>query len=550
MKCTRYLAAGASVLAIAAIASLAASASAHTYYFPYKKGSTMRLDPNKPLVHVGPSEPAFVPAKTAKSGKWADLKRALPFVDGPWNPKQLTDGTVLFIDFCTQPAQWYRLTPDSKGNYIYGKWSKIAPMPSGYSPLFFSSEVLTDGRFIINGGEYNATQNENCGSQAESHGGALYDPAKDSWSAVSPPTGWSDIGDAESVMLPDGSYMLADCCDEAEAIATISGTNVSWTSTGAGKADDDNEEGWNNLPGGDLFDVDVWKLCNPGDNYETYNPSTGSWTTQGCTPDTLTITSTRELGPAALTPSFGTSGTIVQFSGDPSLGVNDIYDVASNTWTSGPVMTYNGTIYDVADGPAVTLPNGHILVEASPGTFEAPSHFWDWGFSKKGTLTVTQVAEPTQAANTSSFEGNLMLLPTGQVIWDDSQVSPNEISVYTERQTVKKAWWPVVSSVSNKLHIGSTGNAISGTNFNGFDRGAVYGDDAQEDTNFPLVRFTNSKTGDVCYAKSYNFSTMGVWTTGTTNASFDIPTSCEAGSSILQVVVNGIASRGMRVRLN
>jgi hypothetical protein len=104
--------------------------------------------------------------------------------------------------------------------------------------------------------------------------------------------------------------------------------------------------------------------------------------------------------------------------------------------------------------------------------------------------------------------------------------------------------------VNSTLTIGSTGNAISGTNFNGWDLGGTYGDDAQAATNFPIVRITNTSSGDVCFGRSYNFSTMGVWTTGTTNATFDIPASCETGASTLQVIVNGIASKSMAVTLN
>ena len=48
----------------------------------------------------------------------------------------------------------------------------------------------------------------------------------------------------------------------------------------------------------------------------------------------------------------------------------------------------------------------------------------------------------------------------------------------------------------------------------------------------------------------YNFSTLGVWTKGTTSASFDIPESCETGASTLQVTVNGIASNGVAVKLS
>jgi hypothetical protein len=189
-------------------------------------------------------------------------------------------------------------------------------------------------------------------------------------------------------------------------------------------------------------------------------------------------------------------------------------------------------------------------VQASPGTFSTPSHFWEFKYVKRtGKWKTTQVSDPTHASSTSSFEGNLMPLPTGQVLWDQSQAG-TEVAVYTPVGRPKAAWLPVVSSVSSSLTRGSTNNAISGTNFNGFDLGGVYGDDAQSYTNYPLVRITNNGTGDVCYAKSHNFSTMGVWTTGTTNATFDIPNSCETGASILQVIVNGIASTGTAVTLS
>jgi len=42
--------------------------------------------------------------------------------------------------------------------------------------------------------------------------GAIYDPVKNGWTSVAPPTGWKTIGDAQSVILPNGTYMQADCC--------------------------------------------------------------------------------------------------------------------------------------------------------------------------------------------------------------------------------------------------------------------------------------------------------------------------------------------------
>ena len=86
-----------------------------------------------------------------------------------------SNGTVLVHD---EPdnnttggtTAWYKLTPDSKGSYIDGTWSKIASMPAGYTPLYFASAILPDGRMIVEGGEY-------IGENAVwSNEGAIYNP--------------------------------------------------------------------------------------------------------------------------------------------------------------------------------------------------------------------------------------------------------------------------------------------------------------------------------------------------------------------------------------
>ncbi|HEX3663950.1 MAG TPA: hypothetical protein VHU23_01790 [Rhizomicrobium sp.] len=530
---------GVSMLALAAIGTLCTSASARPVYRPYTFG-VVPPDPNTPTVRLGTVERPYVAPKKSKSGKWTDVGNLPAFAQyGPWQPQLLTDGTVLVLAAGTQ--QWYKLSPDKKGQYTDGTWNAIAPMPAGDCPLYFASQILTDGRLIINGGEYNV-----CGS-GESTAGSLYDPVKDSWTSVTPPSGWTNIGDADSIILPNGTYMLAECCNANEALASISGTTVNWKAqSGYGS---NSEEGWTALPGGNVLTVDVWNIGSNYDDYEIYDPTTGTWSLAGTTPDLLTNGS-KELGPAPLTPLYGKQGTIIQFSGNPTTGINDIYDVASGTWKSGPVMEINSSIYDCADGPAATLPGGNVLVQASPGVYAAPSHFWEFSISKKGKVTATQVNDTKEAPNDPSYYGNLLLLPTGQVLWDDSQDPKLEVSVYTAKGKPKAAWLPVVSSVSAKLKHGSKGNAISGTNFNGWDLGGTYGDDAQSATNFPIVRITNNSTGDVCFGRSYDFSTMGVWTTGTTNAEFDLPKTCETGASTLQVVVNGIASAGTSVTVS
>jgi hypothetical protein len=554
MKTKNCLTAGASVLAMAAMASFATGACAHDIYLPYHFGSPVP----KPIPLVTqPYRAPYVAPKKSKSGTWTDVG-SVPFTnEGGWGPLQLTDGSVIIKHAFTGTAgTWYKLAPDKKGNYTDGTWTQIATMPAGYSPDGYASQVLTNGNVLIEGGEYNAGQGD------WSNKGAIYDPVANAWTSVTPPSGWASIGDSESVILPDGTYMLADCCffgTGEQVTATVSGTTVKWaTPTKTWTCNKNNsgypcmdEEGFTSLPGGDIFLVDVWDYTSTSDEYWIYDTTAGTWSQPGSTPDRMSDTSYFELGPAPLTPLGSKQGTIIQMTANTATqsAPNDVYNVATGKWTTGPTLKVGGTTYIMADAPAAVLPDGNVLVEAGPGYSVTPSAFFELKTSKTGVVTATQVNDTKTSENSSDFTGNLLPLPTGQVIWDNSQYS-TEVAVYTPKGKPKAAWLPVVSSVSDTLTVGSTANAISGTNFNGFSLGGYYGDDSQQATNYPLVRITNTKTGDVCFGRSYSFSTMGVYTTGSTNAEFDIPSTCETGASTLQVVVNGIASAGVSVTLN
>ncbi len=495
--------------------------------------------PLKAFGHVGPYAPPYAAPAISKSGIWKDYTGSLPFKQGPETALLLTDGTVMVHDVCY--GQWYRLTPDKKGKYESGSWSTLAPMPNGYGPLYFASEVLPDGRMIVSGGEYNGPTG-NC-SQTWTTKGAIYDPVRDNWISVIPPSGWTTIGDGESAILPDGRYMLADCCSTNEAIGSISGNSVTWTSTGNGKADENWEESWVLLPGGDLITVDADVHLESTNQVEIYDASKGKWSVTGTTAQELVDPNSHEIGPAVLRPD----GNLVWFGAEPH---NDIYNIAHGSWAAGPNFTISG--YDCEDAPAALLPSGNVLVQASPGIFNTPSHFWEFRLSKKGNATLTQVDDPRTASGVSSYYGRFLELPTAQVLWTNSGefARISEVATYTPKGQPNASWLPVISSVASNLQVESKDNAISGTNFNGFSQGATFGDDAQMSSNYPLVRIANDATGHVCYARSHDFSTMGVWTTGTTSAAFDIPKRCETGASTLQVVVNGLASAGAKVTLN
>ena len=106
-------------------------------------------------------------------------------------------------------------------------------------------------------------------------------------------------------------------------------------------------------------------------------------------------------------------------------------------------------------------------------------------------------------------------------------------------------------SLASTLTHGVNNNLITGTQFNGLSQCAYYGDDNQSATNWPMVRITNSTTGKVVYARTHNFSTMGVATGAKlVSAKFDIPATIGIGASTLEVVANGIPSAAVAVTID
>jgi hypothetical protein len=442
----------------------------------------------------------------------------------------LTDGSVLVNSFffSSHVDSWYRLVPDNTGSYIHGTWITAGNLPSGYNPLYFASATLPTGNVMVMGGEYNN------GSAVWTTLGASYNPKTNKWTSVKAPTGWSTIGDAQSVVLPSGKLMLANCCTAEASIATISGGTVTWAATGTGKADSNDEEGWTLLPNGKVLAVNAYTsggCCAMG--YQTYDPATGVWTTgAGTTVVNLVDPGSFELGPAVLRPD----GTVFYAGATTN---NAIYNSTTGTWSAAP--KFGGTL-DIADGPGALLPSGNVLLDASPGVFKTGSKFFEWDGTKLNATTA-----PANAPIDSSYVGNFVVLPTGQIFFTDFS---STAEIYTPSGTYNTAWQPTITSVSATLTHGTSNHVIKGTQFNGFSQGAAYGDDNQSATNFPLVRITDA-AGHVVYCKTHNFSTMGIVTGSTVvSAQFDVPSTIATGAASLVVVTNGIPSAAKSVTIN
>jgi hypothetical protein len=141
----------------------------------------------------------------------------------------------------------YKLTPDIQGSYVNGTWSQVTSLPADCGPLWCALAVLADSRVIVEGGELNFTQ------MIWTNKGAIYDPVANAWTRVNPPPGWSNIGDAQSAVFFDKRFMVANAVSRQQAI--LDPVTLTWTLTGAGKFDLNDEEGWTLLPSGKILTI-------------------------------------------------------------------------------------------------------------------------------------------------------------------------------------------------------------------------------------------------------------------------------------------------------
>jgi hypothetical protein len=458
-----------------------------------------------------------------------NLKNQPP--DGSYVTMLLTDGTVLSQG--GNMNDWWKLTPDNTGSYVNGTWTQLATLPAGYAPYAMAEAVLADGRAVISGGEYNETF-DCCQFTNQS---AVYDPLKDAWTMIKPPKNWSNIGDAPSIVLPNGQLVIA--FKFKTQMAALDPKTLKWTALKSiGKNGDMTaEEGWVLQPDGTFLTVDV--KAHP--RSELYDPKTGKWIDEGdtanvdlrgsqnccgtCIPygkhDQKCYDPPGETGAGMRRPD----GTVF-FSGSIPDGESTAHTAIwtppskgqVGTWAAGPDFPNGDQSYD---DPVSILPNGNVLVEGESG------QLYEFDGTKLNTTPY-------------SGYGVLMPLPSGEVL-------VGGYAVYKSSGSYQQSWAPTISSAPSSVTRGST-YKISGTQFNGLNQGGAFGDEFDTHTNYPLVRITNNSTGHVFYARTHDHSTMGVATgSATVSTQFDVPSGMETGASQLVVVANGIPSTAVKV---
>ena len=462
--------------------------------------------PTDSIDYTTASKSVTLTVNAATPGTWTPLANPL---NAAGTAILLTNGSVLVG--LNDTTTWYKLTPDSTGSYVNGTWTTVAS--SHYSRLYAASVVLPDGRVFVAGGEYGSGPNN-----AE-----IYDPVANTW-MVTAPTPLAHITDSTAVLLPNGRVLVFGTGSQG---AIYDPATNSWSLAGTKiNNDGSDEETVLLLPDGNLLTIDVSDGSNPN-NAQQYIPALNTWISAGTVPQFMTGSGS-EFGPGLLLPdgrAFFIGGNGVTAYYTPGATVTD-----PGSWVAGPSLP-NGLI--AADAPAAVMPDGHVLIEGS-GYYSGAATFFDFN-----PATGKYVALSPPANSGSPYVDRMLTLPTGQALFENSANAT--FSVYTPSGPSLTSLQPVVSSVTAN---GDGTFHVTGTLLNSFTTGASYGDDAQMASNYPLVQLTNT-SGQVFYARTFNFGS-GVGTgAGTTATDFSLPVGLPAGTYNLSVVANGLASTPM-----
>ena len=280
--------------------------------------------------------------------------------------------------------------------------------------------------------------------------------------------------------------------------------------------DINDEETWTKLPDGSILTYDIWSNVQEA---QRFDPSTMNWIDSGRVP--VALDNGDEMGPAVLL----SDGRVFQIgaTSNTALYTPSTTPGGTGTWAAGPVIP-GGLIG--SDSCAAMMPNGDVLLAVG-------THLSGGGSTK--------IYEFDPAANsltdvTSGITAQQMLvLPSGQVLAGNYN---SQLYVYTPSGSPQAAWKPTISSVVPK----GSNFTLSGTQLNGMSAGASFGDDAQMNTNYPIVELKNG-SGQVYFAHTFNWTSTGV-ATGSTPVStdFSLPANMPYGTYSLTVIASGITS--------
>jgi hypothetical protein len=300
-----------------------------------------------------------------------------------------------------------------------------------------------------------------------------------------------------------------------------------------GGCGDMNEVCWVKLANGAIFGID-----NYGNGAEHFAPSVNQWIVD-----------------ATSTPSGAQGGDDACYL----LPNGQVFHVGSTTntafYTPGATQTSAGTLVNGpnlpqagtsqlygGESPGAMLTTGNILLDLAPGGGGAdggsPCYFYEYNYVSNA-FTAESAPGGGSIYNSTPFANSMLVLPDGSVLFVGGQNS-SSLYIYQPSGTPLGTGQPAINSITENAD-GSY--LLTGTGLDGISEGAMYGDNEQMACDYPLVRMTNDTSGNVYYARIYNWNPGKVQTgTKILTTDFTLTPNLPAGTYSLVVVAVGNAS--------
>jgi hypothetical protein len=400
-----------------------------------------------------------------------------------------------------------------------------------YTREFYSSAVLRDGRVFVAGGEVGTG-----GNKAE-----IYDPNHDTWTEIPVPAGLictncsgPGFSDSGCVILKNGSVLIAPVRSLIGNGTVIYDPVANAFTQGPACGGNQNEATWVKLPDDSILTIDATSTGSLPNSSERYIPSLNTWTNDAPLPIAM-YNAVQETGAGVLLPD----GRVFYIGG---LGHTAYYTPSGGTspgsWTQGPDLVSPGVGWDE---PAAVMVNGKVLYQTALGPLVAPPTPQPRAYYELDPTSNYPVGVITQAidwGDTSGFTHRMLNLPDGTVL---VSYGATILRIYRPDGVPVPAGKPTISAITAN---GDGSYHLIGTRLNGMSQGSSVGDDAQMDSNYPLVRLTDS-SGNTYYGITYNWSSTSVATGNTpVTTEFSLPLLVygNGGPFSLVVVANGISA--------
>ena len=225
-------------------------------------------------------------------------------------------------------------------------------------------------------------------------------------------------------------------------------------------------------------------------------------------------------------------------------GFNEIYTPSGSpsipgSWQSGPMFP-NGQATG-GRAPAAMMVNGRILCATGP----IPTGPDDYPLRPRAFTDTTTPRAPMVPL--CRWRGRRPETPTARPTDSRCSICPSGSSA--------AELWVCLPAGRHPAGFRTTGDFagispnpdgscnLVGTLLNGISEEPVYGDDAQMDSDYPIVRMTNNTTGYVYYARTFSRSSTSIMTgTNLMSTEFSVGAGIPWGSYSLVTVANGNAS--------